>query len=283
MKHASLCTGIGACELAAKWLGWENVFSCEIDDFCNRVLKYYYPTAEHYRDIYETDFNKWKHKIDVLSAGFPCQPFSNAGNNRGAEDDRYIWPEVLRAIREVKPSWFVGENVTGIVGMVFPGEEIRMENTNDLFEESYIQVEEHQRFILHQICNDIESIGYSVQPVIIPACAVGAPHRRDRVWIIANSNSDGFELENGFERSKEFENSPLFKSLYSGQSWKKFPTQSLICGGNDGLPDRLSGITIPKWIDASTKAYGNSMLPQLVSVIFGYIEEVEKMVRNQKK
>lgn len=104
MTHASLCTGIGACELAASWLGWSNAFSCEINEFCHRVLKYYYPNSKHYENIFGTDFTEWRGKIDVLTAGFPCQPFSCAGTRKGADDDRYLWPEVLRVIREVKPT-----------------------------------------------------------------------------------------------------------------------------------------------------------------------------------
>lgn len=184
--HASFCTGIAACELASTWMGWTNAFSCEIDPFCHQVLKYYYPHIKHYENIFGTDFSEWRGKIDILTAGFPCQPFSCAGSRRGAEDDRYLWPEVLRGVDEIRPNWFIGENVAGITSMVLPGDEIEVGSYTDLKGESYLETEMRQQFIVDRICNDLESIGYSVQPIIIPACAVGAPHRRDRIWFIAH-------------------------------------------------------------------------------------------------
>lgn len=190
ITHASLCTGIGACELAATWMGWENLFSCEINEFCNKVLKYHYPNAIHYGNIFEQDFNEWRGRVDVLTAGFPCQPFSCAGKRNGAEDDRYLWPEVLRVINEVRPTWFIGENVGGIITMVLPGEEIKVGSYTDVCGENYTFYEKRQRYVIEQIRLDLESIGYSVQPVVIPACAVGAPHRRDRVWFIASNRTD---------------------------------------------------------------------------------------------
>lgn len=190
MTHASLCTGIGACELAATWMRWENLFSCEVDEFCNRVLKHHYPKAKHYGNIFEQDFREWRGRVDVLTAGFPCQPFSFAGKRNGAEDDRYLWPEVLRVIKEVRPTWFVGENVAGIISMVLPGEEITVGSYEDICGESYEMHEKRQRYVIEQIRLDLASIGYSVQPVVIPACSVGAPHRRDRIWFIASNDSD---------------------------------------------------------------------------------------------
>lgn len=190
MTHASLCTGIGACELAATWMEWKNLFSCEIDEFCNKVLKHHYPKATHYGNIFEQDFREWRGRVDVLTAVFPCQPFSCAGKRNGAEDDRYLWPEVLRVINEVRPTWFVGENVGGILSMVLPGEEIKVGSYTDVCGENYTFYEKRQRYVIEQIRLDLESIGYSVQPVVIPACAVGAPHRRDRVWFIA-TDADG--------------------------------------------------------------------------------------------
>lgn len=194
MTHASLCTGIGACELAATWMGWENLFSCEIDEFCNKVLKYHYPNSVHYGNIFEQDFREWRGRIDILTAGFPCQPFSVAGARNGAEDDRYLWPEVLRVINEVRPTWFVGENVGGILSMVLTGEETKVGSYTDICGENYTFYEKRQRFVIEQIRIDLASIGYSVQPVVIPACAVGAPHRRDRVWFIA-TDTDGAGLQ----------------------------------------------------------------------------------------
>ena len=187
--HASLFSGIGGAEIAASWMGWSNVFHCEIQEFPRRVLEYFYPNSKSYEDITKTDFTEWRGKIDVLTAGFPCQPFSLAGQRRGADDDRYLWPEALRAIREVQPSWFIGENVAGLVTMVQPGEDIALGRTNDIFDENYIYRKE-QRFTLDEICEGLEREGYAVQPFVIPACAVGAPHRRDRIWIVANRDGN---------------------------------------------------------------------------------------------
>ena len=187
--HASLFSGIGAAEIAADWMGWQSLFHCEIQEFPRRVLEYWYPNAVSYEDITKTDFTPWRGKIDILTAGFPCQPFSCAGQRRGTDDDRYLWPETLRAIREIQPSWFVGENVTGLLSMVQPGEDVKMGRTDDLFEENYIYRKE-QRFTFDKICEGLERAGYAVQPFVIPACAVGAPHRRDRVWIVARLAAD---------------------------------------------------------------------------------------------
>jgi hypothetical protein len=145
--HASLFSGIGGAEIAASWMGWDNVFHCEIQEFPRRVLEYWYPNSKIYEDITKTDFTEWRGKIDVLTGGFPCQPFSLAGQRRGADDDRYLWPETLRAIREIQPTWFVGENVAGLLTMVQPGEEIAVGRTDDIFEENHIYRKE-QRFTL---------------------------------------------------------------------------------------------------------------------------------------
>lgn len=135
MTHASLFSGIGGAEIAAAWLGWENLFHCDINEFGRKVLGYWFPQSKEYNDIKTTDFTEWRGRVDVLTAGFPCQPFSVAGKRRGADDDRYLWPETLRAINEIRPAWFVGENVFGIASMVLPGEEVDMGRTDDLFEE----------------------------------------------------------------------------------------------------------------------------------------------------
>lgn len=156
MTHGSLFSGIGGFDLAAEWMGWTNVFHCEIDTFCQNVLKYHFPNSIMHDDIKQTDFTIYRDRIDILTGGFPCQPFSAAGKRKGKEDDRHLWPEMLRAIREIQPRWVVGENVFGITnwngGMVFD-----------------------------EVQADLEAEGYEVQPFILPACAVNAPHRRDRV------------------------------------------------------------------------------------------------------
>lgn len=165
MRHGSLFSGIGGFDLAAQWMGWENVFQVEKDSFCQKVLAKNFPNTKRYGDIKEFDGTKYRGAVDIISGGFPCQPFSTAGKRKGTKDDRYLWPEMLRVIREVQPTCVVGENVYGLVnwsgGMVF-----------------------------EQVCADLENEGYQVQPVILPACGVNAPHRRDRVWFVAYSASN---------------------------------------------------------------------------------------------
>lgn len=187
MNHASLFSGIGGAEVAASMMGWQNLFHCEIQEFPRKVLDYWFPNSESYEDITKTDFTKWHGKVDVLTGGFPCQPFSLAGRRKGADDNRYLWPQMLRAIRQIHPTWVVGENVNGIKTMVESCQVTQMGRTDYLFEENHLYREE-SRFTLDKICADLEAEGYSVQPIVIPACAIGAPHRRDRVWIIAHSS-----------------------------------------------------------------------------------------------
>ena len=187
LVHGSLFSGFDAPSVAASWMGWENAFHCEINDFCNEILKYWFPNSEHYEDITKTDFSQWRGRIDILTGGFPCQPFSVAGQRKGADDNRYLWPHMLHAIREIRPTWVIGENVAGILTMVQPGEETEMGSQTSLFrEDNGKRVLLRQEYVVETICKDLEREGYSVQPLLIPACAVGAPHRRDRMWFAAH-------------------------------------------------------------------------------------------------
>ena len=167
LRHGSLFSGIGGFDLAAEWMGWENVFHCEWNEFGQRVLKHYWPNAESFSDITKTDFTKYYGTIDVISGGFPCQPYSSAGKRRGKEDERHLWPEMLRAIREVSPRFVVGENVRGLTNW----------NGGLVFDE---------------VCAELESLGYQVAPVIIPACGLGAPHKRERIWFVAYAENSGY-------------------------------------------------------------------------------------------
>lgn len=203
MMHGSLFSGIGGFDLAAEWMGWENAFHCEWDDFGTKVLNYYWPNAKSYGDITKTDFMEWRGRIDILTGGFPCQPFSMAGKRKGKEDDRYLWPEMLRAIREIQPTWVIGENVGGIISMVQPCDEVEVGGQASLLEEDYF-TQKDQEYVVETVCSDLEREGYSVQPFLIPACAIGAPHRRDRVWFVAkNTKCDGLlQREPEQERAK---------------------------------------------------------------------------------
>jgi len=166
VRHGSLFSGIGGFDLAAEWMQWDNVFHCEWAEFPRKILHHYWPEAVSYADITQTDFNVHKGAIDVLTGGFPCQPYSAAGKRKGKDDDRHLWPHMLRAIREIRPTYVVGENVFGLTTW-------------------------NGGVVLEEVCAELEAEGYAVQPFIIPACAVGAPHRRDRIWIVAYSVSTG--------------------------------------------------------------------------------------------
>ena len=191
LVHGSLFSGFDAPSVAASWMGWKNAFHCEINPFCNDILKYWFPNSEHYEDITKTDFSQWRGRIDILTGGFPCQPFSLAGQRKGADDNRYLWPHMLRAIREIRPAWVIGENVAGILTMVQPGKETEVGSQTSLFgEDNRKRILLRQEYVVETVCKDLEREGYSVQPLLIPACAVGAPHRRDRVWFVARLITD---------------------------------------------------------------------------------------------
>ena len=206
MTHASVFSGIGGPEVAATMLGWENLFHCEINPFGRQVLDYWYPNSKSYEDITTTDFTEWRGRVDVLTGGFPCQPFSYAGRRRGAEDDRYLWPSMYRAIDEIQPTWVVAENVAGILTMVEQGEVSKVAGTAtlfDAFDDLRGRYELRETFTLQRICTDLESHGYAVQPVLVPACAVGAPHRRDRVFIVARRMAADSESLGQFDRDRQ--------------------------------------------------------------------------------
>lgn len=365
MRHGSLFSGIGGFDLAAQWLGWENVFHCEWNPFGQRVLKHYWPDADSHHDITKTNFTQYANRIDILTGGFPCQPYSSAGKRKGKEDERHLWPEMLRTIREVAPRYVVGENVLGLTNW----------NGGVVFDEVH---------------SDLEFEGYEVAAVVIPAAAVNAPHGRDRVWFVArrvdagnahnnqraevggvsqgsdtesngvriitnasynkhglqteggvdmvgsllggrkrkqktngfdfvgsneptpNANRDGFNQRNGgneidpsqggFDALRDAHASDgdgnvtdATRSGIEGQyieqpkqrgfrgrnrgnefnNFENFPTQSPICGGNDGVPDQLDGITFSKWRGESLKAYGNAIVPQVAFEIFKVIQKIE--------
>jgi DNA (cytosine-5)-methyltransferase 1 len=266
MTHGSLFSGIGGFDLAAEWMGWENKFHCEWNEFGQRVLKYYWPNAELFTDIRKSDFKKYYGTIDVISGGFPCQPYSTAGKRLGKEDERHLWPEMLRCIREVAPRYVVGENVLGFThwngGMVF-----------------------------EEVCIDLENEGYDVQSYILPATSKNAPHRRERVWIIANAIDNGNKREphgipsesqnkripkrNDLQQSEEPIN--LRSKLETFIRWDSFPNEPAFCGGNDGISSELDGVTFSKWRNESIKAYGNAVVPQVVYEIFKAIQAYESL------
>lgn len=227
MNHASLFSGIGGAEVAAEWMGWGNLFHCEINPFGRKVLEYWYPNSTSYEDITKTDFSEWRGRVDVLTAGFPCQPFSVAGQRKGADDDRYLWPQVVRVIRETRPAWVVGENVAGILTMVQPGEEVTMGSGSTLFGESdRKRVLLRQEYVIETVCRDLEREGYEVRPFVIPACAVGAPHRRDRVWIVARRTATDTQCCGGREIHNEIQSQQSDGQRTYGNGYEQFVTHT---------------------------------------------------------
>ncbi len=186
-KHASFFSGIEGFGLAAEWVGWETVLTCETGKFQNKLLKQRFPKAKQYENIKDFDGREWRDKIHIVTGGFPCQPFSHAGSRNGADDDRYLWPEMCRVVDEIRPTWFIGENVDGILSMVQPGETIAMGGQTDLFGKSKTVFEEYSQYITGIIRNDLNRIGYEVQPILIPAASCGALHRRNRVWFLGHA------------------------------------------------------------------------------------------------
>ena len=275
MRHLGLFEGIGGFSCAARWAGWSTVAWCEWNPFGQKVLRHHFPNAEGHGDITQTDFTIYRGQVDIITGGFPCQPYSTAGKRLGKEDERHLWPEMLRAIREVQPRWVVGENVLGLVnwsgGLVF-----------------------------HEVQADLEAEGYEVFPYVLPACAVNAPHRRDRVWFVAYATSWGREKSeingelddcNGKTQKKRSEQTDnvarngkrritsesSYRELHT-RRWEMFPkTKPEICGGDDGLSSKLDGITFPKWRNESIKAFGNAIVPQVALRIFESINRFETL------
>ena len=319
MKHLDLFSGIGGFALAVDtvWPGSEHVF-CEIDPFCQNVLRKHWPNAEIYGDIrtltnagYEnaqgheplaTSFGKNKgiesspqNRPFILTGGFPCQPFSQAGKRKGTEDDRHLWPQMLRVIQLTKPTWVIAENVRGLLtlqgGVVF-----------------------------EQVCLDLEASGYEVQPIIIPAVAVNAPHRRDRIWFVAHNNS-GRSQKQGAKQQTEWDrqdgkdvttNTTSERSgrrtsekrrtdqreLGAGEqkgsavrgegqgcdgidwerSWQEVAFATCDVRMDDGLPKRVvrlpdgSTISEAKWRQQALKGYGNAIVPQVAIEIMQAIK-----------
>lgn len=308
--HIDLFSGIGGFALAIDevWLKTKHVF-CEIDSFCQSVLRKHWPEARIYNDIrklsksrfiadsamlrcnrrefkgktiqqQEQTFreinagNKQTEKY-IVTGGFPCQPFSQAGKRRGTKDDRYLWPEMLRVIREFNPEWVVAENVRGLLTI-------------------------EQGLVFEQVCSDLETNGYEVQAFIIPACSQNAPHRRDRIWFIANKSSEGLEGEVHKKRSnsrhdKSIKNT-IGKRIRGGlegigqilesettevenarSDWEKnwIEVATKLCGMDDGLSARMDGLKLSKSKHRKErlKSLGNAIVPQVAVQIMRAINE----------
>lgn len=286
MTHASLFSGIGGFDYAAALLGWINIFDCEIDAFCRKVLEYHFPNSVHYGDITKQIFKEWRGKIDVLSGEFPCQPFSLAGQRKGADDNCYLWPEMLRVIREIRPTWVVGENVAGILTMVQPGAEVEVGGQASLFGEDYRKrVLHRQEYVIETIFRDLECEGYAVQPLLIPACAVGAPHRRDRIWFIAHRTNAGTETmqfteENGIYAVGTSSHADGDRHTSCGTSCrieKERCERAAVSGQREGRCERFNGLDGFSWIAADS--YGKGLQGER---IYGKHSETKKESFNKQ-
>jgi DNA (cytosine-5)-methyltransferase 1 len=379
LEYAGFFDGIGGFSITAEQVGWNVNFHTEIDPFCDRILKYYWPNVKNYGNINTTDFSIWRGKLDVLAGGFPCQPFSGAGNRKGTLDNRYLWPAMLNGIATIRPTWVVAENVAGIFSMedksgVWKEVFFRVDSKNvarlqevDRYEAVYTR---QKKMLLDSIAQDLEKIGYAVQIYSVPAAGVGAIHKRQRVWIVAHSNGTvpGSELgtdlgtkgkvrgqkkghvprelfghgtdshtkgertgrlrnpkeETGPQKSDilsggqcgisrkerdasnsnskglqrgEFHGAPYTEGTERPRNCQKkphrptsqlhqiahkleYPTQSPVCGPDDGIPGELDGITVSHWRRESIKGYGNAIVPHCALPFFEAIDAIERQKFN---
>lgn len=245
MKHLDLFSGIGGFALATQWAGIETVAFCEIDDFACKVLNKNFPDVPVHRDIRELDGSLYA-GIDLITGGYPCQPFSTAGKRKGADDPRHLWPEMFRVIQQARPTWVVCENVAGHITMG-----------------------------LDAVLSDMESLGYAGQAVVIPACAKDAPHERKRVWIIFNSDSvdaigverpsgEDFQTKERETSQGEQERDDRFVKLEPRAITPRGDTYARALRIMDGIPNRVD----------RNKALGNAIVPQVAYEILRCIRDV---------
>jgi len=249
MSHFSLFSGIGGIDLAAEWAGFRTVGQCEIADYPYKVLCKHWPDVPKWRDIKDVTEQSVRDSgiraVDLISGGFPCQPYSIAGDRKGEEDDRHLWPEMLRVISQLHPTWVLGENVA-----------------------HFVQME------LDKVLSDLEGIGYTGQTFVIPACAVNAPHRRDRAFIVAYSNGIGHKrTEQLPENTRPAEKRTkgihgTITKLFDDIDWKARAIQSCFLGESHGVPRRLDRI----------RCLGNAVMPLQVYPILKAIYDIESNI-----
>lgn len=310
--------------MAAKWAGMETIQFVEIDGFCQKILTknfpgvpihediktFHWPASNSFsrgrqaakppsRNIKRSDgeaikARKGREKENLLAeserpflitGGFPCQPFSTAGKRKGKEDDRAIWPEMLRVISEARPAWVIAENVAGIIGMAERPNVFEMEGKAGFFGHGKNRRISKGRGILHGVIEDFEKINYSVQAFVIPACAVGAPHRRDRIWIVGNNKRprrQGGKIQIGnvqkaFERRSADSLGPKNPNASHAKAWESGEQAE-----QEGRQGAIRGNWEESWLSAATrlcrmddgvsgrmdrvnrlKALGNSIVPQI--------------------
>lgn len=266
MRHGSLFSGIGGFDLAAEWMGWENVFHCEWNKFGQKILKHYWPKAISYDDITKTDFTIHRGNIDILTGGFPCQPFSVIGNRKGVEDERYLFDHMLRSIKEIKPTWVIAENVTGILSMESRILGTKMESDTETCKEVSM--------VMYDIREGLKEIGYESEYYIIPSCGVGANNKRERVWIVAHSNQDVRNAHKNepkpYVATKSQRTKPEDWSLFyafDSRSGKADIPESCECQifrNDDGISEELDEF----------EAFGNAINPHVAYEIFNAIKKL---------
>lgn len=240
MKHGSLFSGIGGFDLAAQWMGWENVFQVEIDPFCQKVLEKNFPNTKRYGDIKEFDGTKYRGTIDILTGGFPCQDISIAkGRSKGIKGERSgLWGEYCRIISNIRPQIIVGENSTQLLRRGF-----------------------------EKVLCDLSEMGYYAEWGCFKACNVGAPHIRNRVFFIAHT----FGKRWGNDLSQKIE----YSFGRSNKTWTD--VQAFILANTDESqysddPENIRiGDGVPGWVDR-IKGLGNAIVPQIAFEIFKAIE-----------
>ena len=244
LTHLSLFSGIGGLDIAAEMAGFKTVGQCEWADFQTKVLEKHWPDVPRWRDIRTLTGDSFYERtglrtVDVVSGGFPCQPFSLAGKREGKDDDRYLWPEMLRVIREIRPSWVIGENVPGIINLA-----------------------------LDTVLSDLEEEGYTTQAFVIPACGINAPHKRERVCIVAYAVNRGSvvrwngQLPNADEDDGTRDYYGRGKTEFFTRKWGK--NKPGIVGVVDGIPDRVDRI----------RSLGNAVVPQQFYIFFKLIADL---------
>ena len=252
LTHLSLFSGIGGLDLAAEWAGFQTVGQCEWADYPTKVLEKHWPDVPRWRDIRtltkESFYERTgRRTVDVISGGFPCQPHSLAGKRLGEEDERNLWPEFMRIVRQLKPRAVVGENVPGILSTIHEG-----------------------------VCADLEKESYQVKTLCIPAYAVGAHHERYRVAIVAvHKGESGFQADSQTNSSGTFQKAweyfgCRYRDHLPGQYWAihKPPVFGMANGISGGVDGRIK-------YKAQMTALGNAVVPQQFYPIFQAIADVE--------
>jgi len=250
MNALSLFSGIGGLDIAAEWAGFKTVAFCERDKFCKSVLAARWPNVRIYDDVRTIDTSELP-AIELVHGGYPCQPFSTAGEQRGTEDPRHLWPAMLRVVQGLRPAWVVGENVVG-----------------------------HIALGLDAVIRDLEAEGYATRAFCIPACSVGARHKRERVFVVANRanclrRAQAGRVEGGEATGEgEARGGSLRQGMWSAgddgpaargepDGWKQWATEPEL--------DRMVH-GVPHWMDRH-RAIGNAVVPQQAYPIFAAIAE----------